>query len=93
MKEYIKKIAEILRMVFGYGIMITLFVGGFTFFGYLVALIIGGETAAAICTFIYKGVVPVMIKVTTSMVLLGLVVMYLSGEQALTTSKEKKKDK
>ncbi len=93
MKETMKKISEILRLVFGYGIMITLFVGGLTFFGYLIALIIGGDTAANICTFIYKGIVPVMIKVTTSMVLLGLVVMYLSGEQALTASTGKKKEK
>ncbi len=93
MKEAVKKSADFLRLVFGYGIMITLFVGGMTFFGYLAALIIGGDTAAAICTFIYKGVVPVMIKVTTVTVLLGLVVMYLSGEQALTASTGKKKGK
>ena len=53
MKEFAKKIAEILRTVFGYGIMICLFVGGFTFFGYLAALFIGGETATIICAFIY----------------------------------------
>lgn len=93
MKEAVKKSADFLRLVFGYGIMITLFVGGLTFFGYLAALIIGGDTAAAICTFIYKGIVPVMIKTTTVTVLLGLVVMYLSGEQALTASTGKKKEK
>lgn len=91
MKETMKKISDILRMVFGYGIMITLFAGGFTFFGYLIALIIGGDVAAGICTFIYKGVIPVMVKASTSMILLGLVVMYLSGEQALTASKKEKK--
>ncbi len=91
MKETMKKLSDILRLVFGYGIMITLFVGGFTFFGYLIALFIGGDTAADICTFIYKGIMPVMIKVSTSMILLGLLVMYLSGEQALTASKKSKK--
>lgn len=90
MKNVCKKIASVLRLVFGYGIMLTLFVGGLTFFGYLAALCIGGEAAAAICNFIYKTLFPVVIKVSTTMVLLGLVVMYLSGETALTAAKKKK---
>lgn len=89
MKEICKKISKVLRVVFGYGVMICLFVGGLTFFGYLVALVIGGEPAAALCTFIYKTVVPVMIKCSTICVLLGLLVMYLNGEVALTPDKKK----
>ena len=69
--------------------MICLFAGGLTFFGYLAALIIGGETAAAICVFIYKTVIPYIIKLSTVMVLLGLVAMYLNGEMALTSDKKK----
>ena len=91
MKEKFNKFIEFLRLVFGYGIMITLFVGGFTFFGYLVALIIGGNVATAICVFIYEKIVPVMIYATTITVLLGLVTMYLSGQIALS-AKTKKKD-
>jgi len=93
MKETMKKIAEKLKIVFGYGIMLTLFVGGLTFFGYLVALIIGGDTAALICEVIYKQIVPVMIKTTTILVMFGLVTMYLAGEMALTASKQKKGEK
>ena len=89
MKETMKKIAEKLKIVFGYGIMLTLFVGGLTFFGYLVALIIGGDTAALICEVIYKQIVPVMIKTTTILVMFGLVTMYLAGEYALTAAKKK----
>lgn len=89
MKEMCKKISAALRVVFGYGIMICLFAGGLTFFGYLAALIIGGETAAVICTVIYKTIVPVIIKASTILVLLGLVVMYLNGEVALTAHKKK----
>ena len=89
MKKAIKKLADILKMVFGYGIMITLFAGGLTFLGYLAALIIGGETAAAICAFTYKQIIPVIIYSTTILVLLGLVVMYLSGEVALAPNKKK----
>ena len=89
MKEMCKKISAALRVVFGYGIMICLFAGGLTFFGYLAALIIGGETAAVICTVIYKTIIPVIIKASTILVLLGLVVMYLNGETALTAHKKK----
>lgn len=87
MKETLKKISDIGKLIFGYGIMIVLFAGGLTFFGYLAALIIGGETATAICTWIYKSFVPVMIYATTILILFGLLTMYLAGEKALTPGK------
>lgn len=90
MKEKIKKISDFLKLIFGYGIMITLFLGGITFLGYLAALIIGGETATAICVFIYKKIFSVIIYASSCMILLGLLTMYLSGETALTASKNKK---
>ena len=89
MKERLKKISDICKIIFGYGIMITLFAGGFTFFGYLIALFIGGETATTICTVIYKQIIPVIIYITTCLILFGLVTMYLAGEKALTSSKKK----
>lgn len=88
MKDICKKIYKALRTIFGYGIMVCLFTGGLTFFGYLAALFIGGETAAAICTFLYKGVIPVIIYASTILVLLGLAAMYLNGEVALTANKK-----
>lgn len=91
MKEICKKISAVLKTIFGYGIMVSLFAGGLTFFGYVAALIIGGDTAAAICTVIYKDIFPVIIYLAVSMVLLGLVAMYLGGEVALTPEKKKTK--
>jgi len=88
MKETLKKVAKVCKMIFGYGIMIVLFVGGLTFFGYLAALIIGGPAAEVICVFIYKKIVPVIVYVSTCLILFGLVCMYLDGEKALTTSKK-----
>ena len=88
-KEICKKISNALRVIFGYGIMLSIFAGGLTFFGYLAALCIGGDTAAAICKVISKTVTPGIIKTSTVMVLLGLVVMYLNGEVALTSDKKK----
>lgn len=92
MKETLKKIAGVFKLIFGYGIMIVLFAGGLTFFGYLAALIIGGETATAICTWIYKSFVPVMIYASTVLILFGLLTMYLAGEKALTPGKKSMKN-
>ena len=87
MKETLKKISDVCKIIFGYGIMIVLFAGGLTFFGYVAALIIGGETATAMCTWIYKSFVPVIIKASTILILFGLITMYLAGEKALTPDK------
>ncbi len=91
MKIAIRKIAETLQVVFGYGIMLCLFAGGFTFFGYLVALVVGGDTAVAICDFIYKDFFPVVIKISNIMVILGLLIMYMKGEVSLTINNKQKK--
>ena len=90
MKEKLKKISDICKIIFGYGIMVVLFVGGLTFFGYMIALIIGGDTAAAICEFIYKQIVPVIIYASTILILFGLACMYLAGETALAPDKREK---
>lgn len=89
MKEKLKKISDVMKLIFGYSILITLFVGGLTFFGYVIALIIGGDTAATICSFIYKRIIPIMIYATTATVLFGIISMYLAGEKALTPGKKK----
>lgn len=88
-KEICKKISSALRVVFGWGIMLCLFAGGLTFFGYVAALCIGGEAATTICLVLSKTITPWIIRTSTVMVLLGLVVMYLNGEVALTSDKKK----
>ncbi|MBR5529348.1 MAG: hypothetical protein IKU57_02615 [Oscillospiraceae bacterium] len=89
MKAVLKKISEVMKLIFGYGIMIVLFAGGLTFFGYVAALCIGGDTAAMICQFISKTFMPYVIYAATSLVLFGLLAMYIGGEQALTSNKKK----
>ncbi|MBR5773541.1 MAG: hypothetical protein IKY44_01690 [Clostridia bacterium] len=89
MRKILHKISDILRIIFGYGVMICLFAGGLTFFGYIAALCIGGDTATEICRVIYKVITPYIIKASTILVLLGLLTMYLKGEKALTTDKKK----
>ena len=92
MKKTLKKISDVMKWIFGYGIMIVLFAGGLTFFGYVAALIIGGETAAGICTWIYKTCIPVIVYASTVLILFGLAAMYLAGETALTPDKKNAKD-
>ena len=92
MKEAFKKISDVCKVIFGYGIMIVLFAGGLTFFGYVAALIIGGDTAAGICTLIYKSFVPVLIYASTILILFGLLTMYMAGEKALTPDKHGAKE-
>ncbi len=88
MKAFFKKISAVLKTIFGYGIMLCLFAGGLTFFGYVAALIIGGNTAATICFVIYKQIIPIIVYATSVLVLLGLLAMYLNGEMALTAKKK-----
>lgn len=88
MKKTCKKISDFLRIIFGYGIVACLFIGGLTFFGYVAAFIVGGDTAVTICEVIYKKIIPVIIYASNILVLMGLVIMYLNGEVALTANKK-----
>ena len=88
MKAFCKKLSDILKFIFGYGVMISLFAGGLTFFGFVAALIVGGDLATTICIVIQKNIFPVIIYLSVIMVLLGLLAMYLNGEKALTPEKK-----
>ena len=91
MNTVAKKIADVIQVIYGYGILVCLFAGGLSFFGYLAALIIGGETATMICIFIYKTLFPYLVYLLSGIVVLGLVKMYLCGEKALVSGKNKSK--
>lgn len=83
-----KKIANILLTVFSIGIIICLFAGGLSLIGYIVALIIGGETATSICLFVFKSYLPCVIKFTAIFTGIGLIGMYFSKQKSLTASPE-----
>ena len=93
MKETMKKISAVLKTIFGYGIMICLFSGGLTFFGYIAAMIIGGETATEMCVYIYKTYFPFVIQVCSVCVGCGLVGMYMNKVVALTFAGDNKSKK
>lgn len=93
-KKLIKKLEKpvaVGKIIFGYAIMISLFVGGAILFGFLIALCIGGDTAAAICAFIKTYMIPGVTYTSTIAVLFGIILMYLSGEVALSAKKKARK--
>lgn len=95
MKKFFETIRQKLLLVckvfFGCSVAITLLGGGLTVLSYVVALIVGGDTAAKICEVTYKEVWPVIIKITNITIIVGLVAMYINGEKALSPSEKKKK--
>ena len=93
MKEIRMKIAKVLSYIFGTGVLIALFAGGATFIGYVAAMIIGGETATEICVFIYKTIYPILFYFSSSIVLIGLIKMYIAGEKAMVPDNKYKKHK
>lgn len=91
MKKFLATVIKVLDVIYGWGIFICLFGGGLTFFGFLAAFFIGGETATEICTFIYKQIFKWLIYGGNIIVLLGLVNMYLKKQKSLTISETEKK--
>ena len=75
-----KKIAGVLEYIIGISLAICIFVGGLGFIGYVVALCVGGETATAICTWLYKSFYGILIKLATYTTLLSFVLIYARGD-------------
>ena len=83
-----KKISTILLTIFAIGVIATLFAGGASVLGYIVALIVGGEVATNICATIYTVCFPWIIQICSISVGFGLIGMYLEKKKALTVTGE-----
>lgn len=81
-----KTISNILLKVFSIGVLLTLLAGALTLIGFIVAMCIGGELSTEICVFIHKTFFPYVIRVTSVVVGIGLVGMYVSKIKALSIS-------
>ena len=81
-----KKIADVLLKSFAYGIIACLFAGGLSLLGYLIGLVIGGESATSLCAWVFKTYLPWVIKATAVFTGIGLIGMYLSKQEALTVT-------
>lgn len=78
-----KKFVSGLKKIFGGLIFLCLFAGAFSLAGYIVALFIGGDLATVICSFIFGSYLPYVIKISTVVVFIGLLIMYLEKQSAL----------
>ena len=78
-----KKFISGLKYIFGGLILLCLFAGAFSLIGYIVALFIGGDLATTICSFIFGNYLPYVIKISTVVVFIGLLIMYIEKQQAL----------
>jgi hypothetical protein len=85
-----RKVIEMLYKIFGWGFYMCLFAGGLAFFGFLVAIIMGGPKATQLAVFIKSQYFPVVIRITTITIGIGLIGMYLNKELALSLVTDKK---
>ena len=81
MKSIRGKIVDGLGLIYGYGILLALLTGGLSFLGYLTAIVLGGDSAEAICTLIYQGIYPKLVYCSALIVLLGIMKVYLESPQ------------
>ena len=85
-----QKLAKQLNGIFGWGVLITIVAGSLTFFGFIIAMILGGAAGEALAVFIRKQYFPIVICATSVIIGVGLVAMYVGGEQALSLTSDKK---
>ena len=81
-----KKVSKIMLTLFSIGVLLTLFAGVLALLGYIVALVIGGENATALCSFIYTQYFPWVIRICSVAVGFGLIGMYFDKKKALVVN-------
>ena len=79
MKE---KLASVLRRIFAVGILCLLALATLMVALYLIAFVVGGETAAAITKFVMNGFFPVLFVINIICCALGLIFGYLTGDRS-----------
>ena len=84
MKE---KLINVLKTIFAVTIILCLAVGFLVACGFLVAMIVGGEFAANLCTAMSKYLIPTLYVVGASTTFVGLAKMYIAGEKAFVMEK------
>lgn len=89
-----QKIYNVIHKVYGILMTISFFAGILPIIPYMIALIIGGETGQVIAQFLYNDYYKWVILGASVSVLVGLIGLYVSGEEGLSVkSVGKKKDK
>lgn len=84
-----QKLAATLNTIFGWGVLLALIAGSLSFFGFLIALIMGGSGGEAFAVFLQKQYFRIVIQATSVIIGIGLIAMYVGGQQALSLTSEK----
>ena len=79
-----KKVSNVINKLYGLLLMTSFFGGFLPLIPFVIALIIGGNTAEKICIFLYDEYYPWVIALASISVVLGLIGMYLSKQQGLS---------
>lgn len=77
MNKWKRNITKYIRLLFGIGIFVVTIMGVILFAGYIAAILVGGQFALTICTFLYNKFIPVMVYTSTTMILVGIITLYL----------------
>lgn len=73
-----------LKRIFGFLVVSMLFMGGFSIVIYLIAMIMGSNNAVKLTTFITSVYYPIMIRVTSIGIGIGLIILYVTKSKILT---------
>ena len=88
-----EKIYNALTKAYGLIMTISFFAGFLPIIPFIVALIIGGETATAICTFLYNEYYVWVIAGASIAIVIGVVAMYVGKKEGLSVKSVGKKEK
>ncbi len=88
-----KKIYNVIHKIYGILMTVSFFAGILPLIPFVVALCIGGDTGNAISVFLYEQYYKWVILGASVAVLIGLVGLYVSGEEGLSVKSVGKKNK
>ena len=82
-----QKIYSVLQKIYGIAMTVSFFAGFLPLVPFVIAIIIGGETATSISVFLHKQYYPWVIALASVAVLIGLIAMYIGKLQGLSVKK------
>ena len=88
-----EKLYNVLTKIYGISMTVSFFAGFLPVIPFIVALFIGGETATAICTFLYKQYYVWVIALASAAIVVGLIAMYVGKKEGLSVKSVGKKEK
>ena len=88
-----RKIYNVLKNIYGICMTVSFFAGFLPLIPFIIAIIIGGESAEAISLFLHKQYYPWVIALASVAVIIGLIAMYIGKLEGLSVKKISASDK